>query len=429
MRTLYFDCFSGISGDMTVGALLDLGADESKLMEGLKSLSIDGYDLEIGKQLKNGIMGTAFTVLLENEVEESHEHEHNHDHEHNHNHAHQHTHEEHRHDHDHQHRSYKDIVHLIENSSLNNKIKDLSKRIFEVIAVAEGKIHGKSMDEVHFHEVGAVDSIIDIVGTAICIDSLNIDKVLFSRIPLSRGFVKCAHGVFPLPAPAVMEILKEVPIYYSDVTFELVTPTGAGIVKALGEGFGEPESAAITAIEAIGYGLGKKTYEVPNVLRAVIFNEKKTSKDSILKIETNIDDMTPEQLGFVMEQILETGALDVYFTNIMMKKNRSAIMLTVLCNIYDKEKISSLILKNTSTFGIRYTEMRRQILDRKFIEVNTGFGVVKCKVGILNGTATKFSPEYEDCKSLARTSGRSIIDIYHIAVSKCMENDIRHNIL
>ncbi len=287
MRTLYFDCFSGISGDMTVGALLDLGADESKLIEGLKSLNIDGYDLKIEKQLKNGIMGTAFTVILEGEAEDDHEHHHEHKHshedDHNHNHDHVHIHEEHSHEHhdDHQHRSYKDIVHIIEHSSLNDKIKALSKRIFEVIAIAEGKMHGKSMDEVHFHEVGAVDSIIDIVGTAICIDLLNIEKILFSNIPLSRGFVQCAHGKFPLPAPAVMEILKEVPVYYSDVNFELVTPTGAGIVKALGVGFGEPEDGnieAIGTIAAIGYGLGKRTYEVPNVLRTVIFNEKKNSK-------------------------------------------------------------------------------------------------------------------------------------------------------
>lgn len=285
MRTLYFDCFSGISGDMTVGALLDLGADENKLIEGLKSLNIGGYDLKIEKQLKNGIMGTSFTVILEGEEAHEHHHDH-HEHEHEHEHTHEahnsghHSHDHHEHEQEHthaershEHRGYKDIAHMIDHSNLNDNIKKISKEIFEVIAMAEGKIHGKPMEEVHFHEVGAVDSIIDIVGTAICMDSLNIDEVLFSKIPLSRGFVRCAHGIFPLPAPAAMEILKEVPIYYSDVNFELVTPTGAGIVKALGNGFGEPENGTI---EMIGYGLGKKTYDVPNVLRAVIFNKKKS---------------------------------------------------------------------------------------------------------------------------------------------------------
>lgn len=267
MRTLYFDCFSGISGDMTVGALLDLGADEKKLIEGLKSLNIDGYELKIEKKLKNGIMGTDFTVTLENEDTEVHDHEHTHEHSQGHDNSHNHHHE-----HEHEHRSLNDIIQIIDHSSLSDRAKKMSKKIFKIIAEAEGKIHGKPADEVHFHEVGAVDSIIDIVGTAICLDSLNADKIMFSKIPLSRGFVKCAHGVFPLPAPAVMEILKDVPVYYSSVNFELVTPTGAGIIKSMGDGFGETENAVI---EAIGYGLGKKNYEVPNVLRVILFSEKK----------------------------------------------------------------------------------------------------------------------------------------------------------
>ncbi|MDF2520358.1 MAG: hypothetical protein K0R84_986 [Clostridia bacterium] len=274
MKVLYFDCFSGISGDMTLGTLLDLGVDQDYLIENLKALKLDGeYKLDIMKELKNGIMGTKVDVVLTHE-EHSHEHHHNHDHSHEHSHEHHHeaaaalSH----HHHEHQHRSFSSISAMIDESSLNENVKELSKRIFRVIAEAEGKIHGKPLEEVHFHEVGAVDSIVDIVGTAICIDALKPDKIIFSRIPLSQGFVHCAHGVFPLPAPASLEILRDVPVYFTDVRFELVTPTGAGIVKALADGF---EDGSDIIIEKIGYGLGKKTYEKPNVLRTYLYNEKK----------------------------------------------------------------------------------------------------------------------------------------------------------
>ncbi|MGB7605289.1 MAG: LarC family nickel insertion protein [Lutisporaceae bacterium] len=252
MKVLYFDCFSGISGDMTLGALLDLGVSQECLAESLKALKLDGeYHLDIKKALKNGIMGTMVKVVL-------HQEEHHHVNE--------------DHAHEHEHRSYSSIIAMIDNSILNENVKLLSKNIFKVIGEAEGKIHGKPLEEVHFHEVGAVDSIIDIVGTAICIDALKPDKIVFSKIPLSKGFVKCAHGVFPLPAPASLEILRDVPVYFTDVKFELVTPTGAGIIKALSDSF---EDSGDITIEKIGYGLGKKTYEKPNVLRVYLYNEKK----------------------------------------------------------------------------------------------------------------------------------------------------------
>lgn len=284
MRFLYFDCFSGISGDMTLGTLLDLGVDQNHLIESLRALGLDGeYHLDIRKELKNGIMGTLVDVVLHQE-EHSHEHDHeehhhehghhHHDHDHHHEHSHEvavtHTHSH--HGHDHEHRSYQSITAMIDGSSLNDNVKSLSKKIFRVIAEAEGKIHGKALEEVHFHEVGAVDSIVDIVGTAICIDALKPDKIVFSKLPLSKGFVKCAHGVFPLPAPASLEILKDVPVYFTDVKFELVTPTGAGIAKALADSF---EDIGDIVIEKIGYGLGKKTYEKPNVLRTYLYSEKK----------------------------------------------------------------------------------------------------------------------------------------------------------
>lgn len=276
MKVLYFDCFSGISGDMTLGALLDLGVSQEHLIESLKALKIeDEYRLSINKELKNGIMGTKVDVLLNEEHEHHHDHAHEHSHNHHHDkeaavtHAHSHSHN---HPHEHEHRSYKSIVKMIDDSNLNDNVKEISKRIFAVIAEAEGKIHGKPMEEVHFHEVGAVDSIVDIVGTAICIDALKPDKIIFSKIPLSKGFVKCQHGVFPLPAPASLEILKEIPVYFTDVNFELVTPTGAGIVKALADSF---DDSGDMCIKKIGYGLGKKTYEKPNVLRVYLYDQKK----------------------------------------------------------------------------------------------------------------------------------------------------------
>lgn len=280
MRTLYFDCFSGISGDMTLGALIDLGADASRLAEDLKLLTIGGYELEIEKKLKNGISGTSFEVVLDGEDAHGHNHEHEHEHTHHsnghHEHSHVHSHPEQHHDdsdhHSHPHRTFHDIEHIIMDSGLNENVKKMSMDIFRIIAEAEGKIHGKPAGEVHFHEVGAVDSIVDIVGTAICIDQLQPERIIFSGIPLSRGFVKCQHGVFPLPAPAVLEILKDVPVYYTNLDFELVTPTGAGIAKALAHDFGMLGEGCI---ERIGYGLGKKTYEVPNVLRVMLYQSEK----------------------------------------------------------------------------------------------------------------------------------------------------------
>lgn len=436
MKVLYFDCFSGISGDMTLGTLLDLGVDKDYLIESLKALGLDGeYHLDIKKELKNGIMGTFVNVVLHteehchDEAEHHHGHEHSHGHHHHHDHNHDHQHEvavahSHNHDHelvedhkhhDHQHRSYSSIVAMIDNSSLNDNVKTLSKKIFRVIGEAEGKIHGKPLGEVHFHEVGAVDSIVDIVGTAICIDALKPDKIVFSRIPLTKGFVKCAHGIFPLPAPASLEILKDVPVYFSDVKFELVTPTGAGIVKALADGF---EDSGDIVIEKIGYGLGKKTYEKPNVLRTYLYSEKKKLTNKIVEIDTNIDDMTGEQLGFVMEQLLEAGALDVYFTDIQMKKNRPGVKLSVLCSLDKQQDITKLLLTHTSTFGVRFAELDRDILDREFIEIQLKYGKVRCKVGKLDGSIVKVVPEYEDCKKIAKDNSMPISQVFNEALQE-----------
>lgn len=409
MKVLYFDCFSGISGDMTLGALLDLGVSQECLTENLKALKLDGeYHLDIKKELKNGIMGTMVKVVLQQE-----EHQHvNEDHMHEQEAAITHTHDHHHH---HEHRSYSNIIAMIDNSILNENIKLLSKRIFKVIGDAEGKIHGRPLEEVRFHEVGAVDSIIDIVGTAICIDALKPDKIVFSKIPLSKGFVQCAHGVFPLPAPASLEILRDVPVYFTDVSFELVTPTGAGIIKALSDSFEDSEDITI---ERIGYGLGKKTYEKPNVLRVYLYNEKKKLNNKVVEIDTNIDDMTGEQLGYVMEQLLEAGALDVYFTHIHMKKNRPGVKLSIICSLDKHEEMTKLLLTHTSTFGVRYTELDRAILEREFIELQLEHGVVRCKLGKLDGRIVKAVPEYEDCKRIAKNSSLPISMVFNEALQE-----------
>lgn len=401
MKVLYFDCFSGISGDMTLGALLDLGVEQDKLLTGLEALNIDGYKIKVEKKLKNGIMGTSFNVELE--------HTHEHDQEH----------EEIQHHHHDEHRTYKDIEKLIDESKLNENVKLLSKKMFLIVAKAEGEIHGKPIDEVHFHEVGAVDSIVDIIGTAICIDLLKPDKIMFSKLPLSRGFVKCQHGMIPLPAPATMKILKGAPVYYNDAGFELITPTGAAIAMALCDAFGENIEDSEMQIECTGYGLGKKEYHIPNVLRAILYNVNqksvsvKNETDTILNIETNIDDMTPEQLGFIFEKLYKLGALDVFFTSIMMKKNRPGVKLTVLCPLNIKEKIVELLLKETSTFGIRYNVMNRAILARESIALNTKYGEICCKAGKYDGKIVKLIPEYEDCKRAAQQFDATFLEVYN----------------
>lgn len=389
MRTLYFDCFSGISGDMTVGALLDIGADEKILLEGLSQLKVDGYQIKIEKKLKNGISGTDFSVLLE----EHHDHE----------------------EHEHVHRNIVDIEKIINGSGLNERVQKLSIDMFRLVAEAEGKIHGKPAEEVHFHEVGAIDSIVDIIGTAICIDNLDADRIVFSSLPLSKGFVKCQHGMFPLPAPATQEILKNVPVYYTDINFELVTPTGAAIAKCLANEFG---MVGELEAERIGYGLGKKTYEVPNVLRVVLFSSKKKISDRVIEIETNIDDMTAEQLGSAVDKLFSKGALDVFFTPVFMKKNRPGTKLTVLCHPEKKEGIVEAVLKHTSTFGVRLSYMERSILDRETVSIDTEFGSIRCKVGRLDGKILKYSPEYEDCRAASDKYCRPIADIYNEAISK-----------
>lgn len=417
-KVLYFNPTSGISGDMTLGALVDLGIDGNDLIEELKKLPVEGYHLDINKGVKKGITGTKVDVVVEGEVE--HMVEHGHSHGHDHSHAHSHTH----------HRTYKDVLELINASELNDNVKHLSIRMFDLLAQAEGKIHGKPKDEVHFHEVGAVDSIVDIVGTAIGIDKLNVDKIYTSAIHTGTGHVHCQHGIMPVPAPATMELLKGMPTYSKGVPSELVTPTGATILKTNAE-YLSNNQGMIT--EAIGYGLGNKDFDKhANVLRVMLMStldeEERTDdseseeeqsagmRDACVVLETNIDDMSPEVYGYLFEKLLALGALDVYVVNTMMKKNRPGQILNVLCKGEDVTAVEQLIFTETTTFGVRKYTVARTILERRFKSVETIYGDISIKLGYMEGRCIKRIPEYEDCKRMASQKHLPLRMVYDQAV-------------
>ncbi|MDD3322905.1 MAG: nickel pincer cofactor biosynthesis protein LarC [Paludibacter sp.] len=423
-RILYFDCFSGISGDMTIGALLDLGIDQKLFEAELSKINLDEYTVEIKKGLKKGVSGTDFTVYLhsdghtheeEDQHNQEHEHVHHHEeHEHNHEHSHEHTHE-HQHaekPHDHAHsRNLSDIYTIIDNSELSEYVKTASKKIFLIVAEAEAKIHAKTIDDVHFHEVGAVDSIVDIIGAAICVEMLKIDEIQCSEINLGSGFVHCEHGIFPVPAPATLEILTGVPVYSKNAKKELTTPTGAAILKALCNEFG---SSPEFIVEKIGYGLGKRDMETPNVLRVIV--GKKKGPNTLTMLETNIDNMNPEIYSYLFPKLLKNGALDVFTTAIVMKKNRPANMLSVLCKEENAEQIETILFTETTTLGIRKYSVERNELERSFEKISTAHGEINLKIASKNGSVIKFSPEYEDCSRIALETGTPLIQIYNEAV-------------
>lgn len=419
MKILYFDCFSGVSGDMMLGALLDLGIDKELFKKELSKLNLDGYRITIEKKLQMGISGTDVTVLLDEECEHEHEHHHKHDHDHDH---HEHNHHDHSHEsedlhHHHTERNVEDIYAIIDASQLKASVKDFSKKVFLEIAEAEARVHGKKVNEVHFHEVGAVDSIVDIVGTAICLDILGVDRVYSSPLHDGRGFIKCRHGIIPVPVPAVVEMLKGsgIPVISEDVETELVTPTGMGLIKTLSNGFGKMPDILL---EGAGYGHGKRNTGRLNSLR-VMFGTGLDSdrKDEIVLLETNIDDTTPEILGYTMERLLENGALDVFHTPVYMKKNRPAFILSVISRLEDEEKLVDIIFRETSSIGVRRDVKQRYVMQRELITVNTGFGDSRVKISSYNGFK-KAAPEYEDCREIAKSTGMPIERVYKIVMDK-----------
>lgn len=419
MRVLYFDCFSGISGDMTLGALLDIGVSERQFRDELDKLDLRGYRLEISKKLKFGIAGTDVNIFLTDE-EDTHHHNHRHKH---HRHRlprhrhHGHNNSQHVSDEEHHHgRNFDDIIELIENSRLKKKVKEFSKKVFTEIAQAEARVHGKSLHEVHFHEVGAVDSIVDIVGAAICLDLLDIDAVYSSPLYDGQGFVSCQHGIIPVPVPAVLEMLagSDIPLIQTDAKTELVTPTGMGIIKCLAKGFGKMPPVKI--IQA-GFGMGKRDIGRLNALRVVMGEilDASHNHDEAVLLETNIDNISSEILGYTMERLLENGALDVFYTPVYMKKNRPAVLLSVLTGKSEEKKLVEILFKETTTLGIRRSTTDRYCMHRRTHEVETGLGKARIKIAFQD-EITKAAPEYEDCARLARESGLPIREIYDMVL-------------
>lgn len=394
MKILYYDCFSGISGDMNLGALVDLGVDKSYLTDELSKLKVDGYKISVEKTVKNGISGTKVDVIL------SHHHHHHDEHSHHH--------------HEHHNRNLKDIENIIELSDLKDNVKAISLNIFKKVAEAEAKVHNKDIEEVHFHEVGAVDSIVDIIGAAICFDYLKVDKVICSTIEVGSGFVKCAHGVLPVPAPATAEILKNKPIK-TNVPFEATTPTGAAIISYLANEFKDKKDFKINKI---GYGIGtKENKDMPNVLRVFLAEEAANVDKDFLQgevevVECNIDDMNPELYEYIMELLFKEGALDVYLTPIIMKKGRPGVKLSVIYNEEKEEKIREIILTETTTLGFRKYKAQRNMLKREFSKVQTKYGEFTVKNSYYNGKKVKCKGEYEECKRAALEKGVSINEIY-----------------
>ena len=385
MKTAYFDCFNGISGDMTLGALMDLGVPVAWLKEELSRIPLEGFDITKEKKARNGIHANRVDVKITGKQPS---------------------------------RNYAEIKKLIERSPLSTRVKNTGLAIFDKIAVAEAKIHHVSKKQVHFHEVGAVDSLVDILGTALCLEYLNIERVVSSKIPLGKGFVSCSHGTLPVPAPATLEILKKIPVYGSSVEQEIVTPTGAAIIATLAEQFGDmPE----LKIEAVGYGAGKRELkEIPNLLRIIKGVDASGFKadiaggarESIVVIETNIDDMNPEFHGYLMEQLFQDGALDVVFIPIFMKKNRPGTLLQVLCNAAQKAKIIERILTESTAIGLRHYTVHRETLARESIVLSTRYGNIQVKQIHGPGSRVQVVPEYEACRQVARKQKIPLKDIY-----------------
>ena len=402
MKVLYFDCSSGISGNMTLGALMELVDDPDYLQKELKKVHVDGYHLHVSKTKKNGITGTYVDVHLEAD----HHHHHDHDHEHEH-HDHEHHHDHHHHDH----RNLFDVNKIIDEADIDLKAKELAKKIFLKVALAESKVHNETLENVHFHEVGAIDSIVDIIGTAILITKIAPDKIMSSVVNDGHGFIQCAHGMISVPVPATSEIFAASDVMFRqiDIYTELVTPTGAAIIAQLAQSFG---TMPAMKVNKIGWGCGTKDLKIPNVLK-VLCGTIEENQDEILVIETNIDDCSGEILGFTMEQLFAQGALDVFFTPIFMKKNRPAYRLSIACHPQQLKAMQDVIFKHTTSIGLRYRREQRTILNRQNTAVMTPFGEVRGKVIDFDGSRYVY-PEYEDVKAIAQKQGLSIRDVFDI---------------
>jgi len=385
MKILYFDCFSGIAGDMVLGSLIDAGFDINILSRDLKKLKIKGYELKAAKVMRGALSGTKFDCSVKHSLLA------------------------------HSHRPLVEILKLIDDSSLKNSVKENARKIFSAIGKAESKIHCiNGREKLHLHELGDIDSIVDIVGTAIAIDALGIDEVYSSAVNFGRTMLDTKGGVLPAPSPASLEILKGAPVKISGVDSELVTPTGAGILKALSKGFGDMPQMKISQI---GYGAGTKSLnEIPNMLRVIIGESAAAfEKDKAFVIETNIDDMNPQNFEYLFEKLLKEGALDAYTTTVQMKKSRPAFKLTVLSDLPKLERLCSIIFNETTSIGIRYYQVDRFKLKREIVKVDTRYGNIKVKLSRGPDDILTVSPEYEECAKAARARGVPLKRVYEEA--------------
>jgi uncharacterized protein (TIGR00299 family) protein len=381
MRALYFDCFAGVSGDMIIGALIDLGLDLQSLNSRLDSLGLHGYTLRAERVKRAGLAASKFNVDVSPGPQP--------------------------------HRTLVSITDVITNSELSDQVKQRSVAVFERLAEAEARVHGVSRDEVHFHEVGALDSIIDIVGAMVGFELLGIDRFYSSAICTGFGHVETAHGRLPVPAPATAELLKGVPAYGGEIQSELATPTGVAILTSLCESFGPMPPLTI---EQTGYGAGSRDPErSPNVLRLFVGTLEESPPVDIVVLETNIDDMNPQAYEFVMERAFALGALDVYLTQAQMKKNRPGVLLTALCRRQDFDAISTMLLADTTSLGLRYYNAKRRVLERRVETVETEYGPVRVKVALDGARALHFQPEYEDCVRVAAARGVPLIEVQSAA--------------
>ncbi|SMD06326.1 nickel pincer cofactor biosynthesis protein LarC [Sporomusa malonica] len=394
-KAIYLDCFAGISGNMLLGALVDIGAPEELLRAELAKLPVTGYELTIARVDKGGISA----LYLDVQVDE----------------------------HGHHHRNLADIMAIIDGSTLTPAVKETSKQIFTRLAEAEAKVHGVSINEIHFHEVGAVDSIVDIIGIAWALDYLSVKQIYASRLHVGSGFVKCAHGLIPVPAPATAELLRGIPFYQGDIAKELVTPTGAVVLATLGNSYGQMPEGFISC--QVGYGAGTWELDIPNVLRlylgeipadAIQGPIEGQDDESYLVVEANIDDQNPELYSYIMDKLFAAGALDVWLTPIIMKKGRPATKLSALFTEDCQAKIAEIILEETTSIGMRFYPVTRAMANREFMIVGLPWGDVKVKISSYQGKICNVAPEYEDCRKIAEELGLPLKVVQHLALKEAM---------
>jgi uncharacterized protein (TIGR00299 family) protein len=385
MKIAYLDCFSGVSGDMFLGALLDAGLSFEELKRGLSSLPIDGYNLEMKQEMKGSLSATRFVVNVEKEG--------------------------------HTHRHLEDIRKIIRAGSLSRNVQEKSIRIFESIAREEGKIHNHAPEEVHFHEVGAVDSIIDILGTVFGIECLGIDTLYASTLPVGSGFVETDHGRIPVPAPATMALLEGVPVYGSGLKQELVTPTGAALVKGLARSFG---TLPPMTVEKVGYGAGTRDLpDRPNLLRIIIGRDQSVQHvETVVNLEANLDDTSPEWLGFLMDRLFDAGALDVVFCPVQLKKNRPGILIQVMGRPEQKDELMDILFTESTTLGVRFQLTQRRILKRSSVVIDSPWGKMLVKKVVGPDGAASFLPEYEACRKIAEEEKVPLKQVYYWVISR-----------